>query len=195
VDHILDANHWSVTLVDRIVTTPPADLPQSAGDPLAVAAEPYASWIVELPHESGRSATVPAHPAVHRVTDVTPYALRKIRILNGAHTALVARSRGLPHWYVREAIADRAIASWLEDLLREEVVPALGERIDEGQCFVTDVLERFRNPFVDHRLADIAVDHAVKISTRLMPTYREYLDRFGREPVRLGRLLASEGFH
>jgi tagaturonate reductase len=194
IRHVLDGNHWAVTLVDRIVTSPPADLPQSAGDPLAVAVEPYASWIVELPDASGPAATVPAHPAVHLVNDVTPYALRKIRILNGAHTALVARSRGLPHWFVREALADRAIAGWLEELLREEVVPALGERIDDGQSFVTEVLERFRNPFVDHRLADIAVDHAVKVSTRLIPTYQEYLERFGREPDRLGRLLASEGF-
>lgn len=193
VRHVLEANHWSVTLVDRIVTTPPADLPQCAGDPLAVAAEPFASWVVELPAGSERDATIPVHPAVRRVGDVTPYALRKIRILNGAHTALVARSRGLPHWFVREALADRAIAGWLEDLLREEVVPALGERIDEGQSFVTQVLERLRNPFIDHRLADIAVGHAVKVSTRLLPTYVEYRERFGREPVRLGRLLASEG--
>jgi tagaturonate reductase len=194
VRHVMDANHWSVTLGDRIVTTPPADLPQRAGDPLAVAAEPYASWIVGLPAGSEGAATVPVHAAIRRVGEVTPYALRKIRILNGAHTALVARSRGLPHRFVREALADRAIAGWLEDLLREEVVPALDERIEDGQSFVTQVLERLRNPFVDHRLADIAVDHVVKVSTRLLPTYQEYQERFGCQPPRLGRLLASEGF-
>jgi tagaturonate reductase len=100
----------------------------------------------------------------------------------------------LPHRFVREALADRAIAGWLEDLLREEVVPALDERIEDGQSFVTQVLERLRNPFVDHRLADIAVDHVVKVSTRLLPTYQEYQERFGCQPPRLGRLLASEGF-
>ena len=66
------------------------------------------------------------------------------RILNGAHTALVVRTQGGPWDLVREAMADPGLAAWLEQMLREEVVPALGDRIEDGQAFVTDVLERFR---------------------------------------------------
>jgi tagaturonate reductase len=190
---VLDRNAWAITLVDRIVTSPPADLPQAAGDPLAVAAEPYAAWVVELPWGDATAAAVPEHPAVRRVTDVGPFALRKIRILNGAHTALVTRTRGGPWALVREAMADDAVAAWLEELLREEVVPALGDRVEEGQAFVTDVLERFRNPYLDHRLADIAEGHAVKLTTRIVPTVRDYTQRFGHRPARLGWLLTQEG--
>ena len=189
---VLDGNHWAVTLVDRIVTSPPADLPQALGDPLSVAAEPYASWIVGLPEHDRGAASVPQHPVVRRVGDVAPFALRKIRILNGAHTALVTRTRGGPWALVREAMADEAIAAWLERLLRDEVVPALGARIDEGQAFVTDVLERFRNPYLDHRLADIAQGHEAKLATRIVPTYHDYLRRFGRRPATLGWLLEQE---
>jgi tagaturonate reductase len=190
--HVLDANRWAVTLVDRIVTTPPPGLPAVDGDPLAVAAEPYASWVIERPTHAGHTS-VPSHPSVREVTDAIPFAVRKIRILNGAHTALVTRTRGGPWQLVREAMDDVDIGAWLEDLLREEIVPALGDRIEDGQAFVTSVLERFRNPFLDHRLADIAVGHTDKIGTRLLPTFQEYRGRFGRPPKRLGWILEAEG--
>ena len=105
----------------------------------------------------------------------------------------MARTRGGPWALVREAMSDDGIAAWLEAMLREEVVPALGDRIEDGQGFVTVVLERFRNPYLDHRLADIAEGHAIKLSTRLLSTFDEYLERFGRRPARLGRLLEQEG--
>jgi tagaturonate reductase len=187
--HIDGANIWAVTLVDRITTAAAPGDEAAHSDPLAVVVEPYAAWVVEAP--SG--ARLPDHPAVQRTSDVQPFALRKIRILNGAHTALVARTRGLPVTLVREAMDRPDVASWLEELLREEVLPALGERILDGVGFVNVVLERFRNPFQDHRLEDIAVGHAEKLAVRLLPTYHDHIARFGRPPPRLGAVLASEG--
>jgi len=184
------ATPWGVTLVDRIVTTPLLPLPDGTDDPLAVAAEPFASWHVALP------AAVPLpilHPAIARVADVGPFALRKIRILNGAHTALVARCRGTGIELVREAMADPAIAAWLEALLLDEIVPALGDRVEDGAGFARSVLERFRNPYLDHRLADIALHHETKLATRLIPTLADHRERLGREPVRLAALLDTEG--
>jgi tagaturonate reductase len=189
LDHVADANAWAVTLVDRIATAPDPDDEAAQGDPFAVVVEPYASWVIEAP----AAARLPDHPAVQLTPDVLPYALRKIRILNGAHTALVARTRELPVALVRQAMADPDTAAWLEELLREEVVPALGERIVDGPGFVGVVLERFRNPFQDHRLSDIALGHAEKLALRLVPTYHDYLARFGRPPRRLAALLTGEG--
>ena len=59
-----------------------------------------------------------AHPAVTLTGDVEPYALRKIRILNGAHTALVAGTRGSGKEFVREALQDPGTLEWLETLAR-----------------------------------------------------------------------------
>jgi tagaturonate reductase len=116
-----------------------------------------------------------------------------MRILNGAHTALVARTRGGRHELVREAMADLAIAAWLEALVLEEIVPALGERIADGEAFARSVLERFSNPFLDHRLADIAVNHEQKLAIRLLPTYHDHVARFGRAPHLLEQVLVGEG--
>ena len=165
------------------MTRPPA------ADPFAVVVEPYASWVVQAPP----AARLPAHPAVERTADVLPFAVRKIRILNGAHTALVSRTRVTSIVLVREAMDDPDVAVWLEELLLDEVVPALGDRIVDGAGFVRLVLERFRNPFQDHRLGDIAVGHAEKVAVRLLPTYHDHVTRFGRPPRLLGALLASEG--
>jgi tagaturonate reductase len=136
---------------------------------------------------------LPHHPAVQRTADVLPFALRKIRILNGAHTALVVWTRDTPIALVREAMDDPDIASRLEDLLVEEVVPALGERVVDGSGYVHIVMERFRNPFQDHLLSDIGAGHSEKLAMRLVPTYHDYVARFGRPPRRLGALLAREG--
>ena len=177
---------WHNTLVDRIVSAPRADDPLAVGDPLFAVAEPFALWLVEgLPAVPG----LVDHPAVRSVADVTPYALRKVRILNGAHTALVAKARPLGFETVREAVADPQIGPWLRSLLLEEIVPTIEDRTEDAAQFARDVLERFANPFLDHRLADIALHHDVKLETRLAPTFREYCRQFGHGPKLLGEIV------
>lgn len=175
---------WRNTLVDRIVSAPKPNDPAAQDDPLYAVAEPYAFWGWEGPLDWPGMAT---HPAVRMVDDLTPYSLRKVRILNGAHTALVAKALPLGFVTVREALADAEIRRWLETLLFEEVVPVLAGRTEDPAGFARDTLERFANPFLDHRLADIALHHETKLQTRLAPTLAEYRERFGRAP----RLLAG----
>ena len=149
-------------------------------------AEPFALWLIEgeldVPGLAG-------HPAVQAVDSLEPYHLRKVRILNGAHTALVAKA--LPQGFetVREAVEDAQIGAWLRELLFEEIVPALAGRVEGAEEFARQTLHRFANPFLDHRLRDIALHHEVKLGTRLLPTCEEYRERFGREPKRLGEVL------
>jgi tagaturonate reductase len=182
-----EANAWATTMVDRIVTA--ASGADDSGLDLGVVVEPYASWVIETP------ADVPLvdHPSVTRTADVTPYVLRKVRILNGAHTALVVRTRGSRYQLVREALDDQGIADWLESLMREEIVPALGDRVVDGDGFVSSVLERLRNPFLDHRLSDIAVNQQQKVSLRLRSTHDDYVHRFGRAPRLLSEVLDQAG--
>lgn len=169
---------WANTLVDRIVTLP-TEHPLLETDALLVAAEPYALWAVE-----SRGGRVPRfqHPAVLLTDNVDPYFLRKVRILNGAHSALV--SKALPRGFktVLQAVSDSEISDWLRRLLFEEIVPTLQGRVEGPEEFARQTLERFRNPFLEHRLSDIAVYHEEKVKTRLQPTRAEYLARFGHPP-------------
>ncbi len=186
VDWLQAACAWPSTLVDRIVSAPRADDPMAARDPLFAVAEPFALWLIEGTQE------VPVfggHPAVQSVEALEPYYLRKVRILNGAHTALVAKARPLGFETVRQAVLDPEIGRWLERLLFDEIVPTLEGRTDGPEQFARQCLERFANPFLEHRLADIALAHETKLHTRLVPTYHEFQSRFGRTPRLLGEIL------
>lgn len=189
VEWVRGACRWHNTLVDRIVSAPKDDDPVAAEDPLYAVAEPFAQWMIE--GEVDLPGLV-EHPAVEPVDSVRPYALRKVRILNGAHTALVAKALPLGIETVREAIEDPRIGPWLRELLFEEIVPTVEDSVPGAEQFAYDALERFANPFLDHRLSDIALHHETKLRTRLMPTCEEYRATFGRQPALLSEVVEGE---
>jgi tagaturonate reductase len=165
---------WINTLVDRIVPGTPKDHPALAGDPLLISAEPFAFWAMET------SELPPfSHPAIVTAEDISPYYLRKVRILNGAHTALVAYAMPRGIKTVREAVENPEVGAWLRRVLDEEIVPVLEGRVEDPAGFARTTLERFLNPFLEHQLSAIALNHAAKIEVRLRPTLREYEARFG----------------
>lgn len=170
---------WLHTLVDRIVTGTPNDHPLLATDPMVIVAEPFAFWALE---DHPRSKFTLRHPAVTRAKDVEPYFLRKVRILNAAHTALLIRARPRGFAIVRDAVNDPELGAWLWGLLSEEIVPALEGRVDQPLRFAEQTVERFRNPFLDHKFADIALHHESKMRVRLLPTRDEFAAKFGKPP-------------
>jgi tagaturonate reductase len=175
---------WLCTLVDRIVVDPAPDHPLRAADSLLTVCEPYALWAIRQQGEPFLR-----HPAVVWTADVQPYFLRKVRILNGAHTALLIKARPRGFTTVREAVLDPELGAWLGRLLFEEVVPVLEGRVDNPSEFARQVLERFRNPFFEHLLASIAAHHAAKVQVRLVPTRDEFRAKFGRTPPLLDEVL------
>lgn len=179
---------WVNTLVDRIVPGPPKAHPLLGIDPLLISCEPFAFWAVETDRTDFPFAN---HPAVVIAPDITPYTLRKVRILNGAHTALVAKALNSTLRTVGDCMNDPEIRTWLERLLFEEIVPALEGRCDDPAGFARTTLDRFRNPFLDHQLSSIALHHDTKIETRLRPTIKDYDERFGEPPPLLTDLLKS----
>ena len=177
---------WQHTLVDRIVTGTPAEHPILADDPMAIVAEPFAFWALE---DQPRSTFQLQHPAITRAKNIEPYFLRKVRILNAAHTALLikAKPRGFP--IVREAVNDPDLGPWLWRLLSEEIVPTLEGRVDQGLRFAEQTVERFKNPFADHKFSDIGLHHESKMQVRLVPTREEFTAKFGNPPPLLSEVI------
>jgi tagaturonate reductase len=180
---------WRNTLVDRIVVNKPAAHSLLERDALLSVAEPFAFWGVEI-KEGGRGGVF-KHPAILTTTDVKPYFLRKVRILNAAHTAMACKAlpRGIAT--VREAVVDPDIAGWLDRLLFDEIVPTLEGRVAGAETFARQVLERFRNPFLDHQFKDIAAYHDAKVRIRLIPTRDEFVAKFGRVPPLLDEAITA----
>ncbi|OHV08027.1 mannitol dehydrogenase [Kushneria phosphatilytica] len=155
---------WVDTLVDRIVSAPL--------EPIGAVAEPYALWAIrQVP-----GLEMPCrHPAIRVVDDLTPFEQQKLHILNLSHSWLVDqwRTQALEGevTFVREAMADPRLRGSLEALLDEEVLPVLQAASPELDhvAYRAQAFERFENPFLDHRLADIAANHEEKLKRRLSP--------------------------
>jgi len=191
-------NLFCNTLVDRIVTGYPAGeagaLNAALGyeDRLLDTAELFHSWVVEGPESLGTELPFAAAGLnVVFTSDYMPYRNRKVRILNGAHSALVCHAMPMGLETVRECMEHPEVGPWLERLLFEEIVPAMENQVDDAAGFARDVLERFRNPFINHKLSSIALNHADKVRVRLVPTAQEFEKQFGRKPPLLSTLLQS----
>lgn len=180
---------WLNNLVDCIVTAPPPDHPLAASEPLLNVREPFALLAIERP--DGKTVALFQHPDVHLVDDVGPYHLRKVRMLNGSHTAMVAKFKPLGFETVQQVMADPKASRWVRDVLFEEIVPTLAYRAEGVALFADQTWDRFRNPFLNHRLSDIAAHHADKVKIRIAPTVEEYQKLFGKPPQRLAEVLAS----
>ncbi len=151
---------WVNSLVDRIVSEPL--------EPIGAVAEPYALWAIE----DQPGLELPCRHASITVTgDLKPYERLKLFILNLGHTYLAeiwVGAAGAPMLTVREAMADSAIRAELNDLYDKEVLPVfagigMGR---EAEAYRDSVVERFSNPFLDHRLADIRDNHDAKKQRR-----------------------------
>jgi tagaturonate reductase len=198
---------WLNSLVDCMVTRAPADHPLTKKDPLLIHAEPYALWAIQKPpvrraNESGilsvggrfldHPVKLFTHPVIQLVDDLTPYYLRKVRILNGLHTAMVGKFLGHGFQTVQEILADREAVKWVRGLLYEEIVPTIAYRISGVAEFADQTFDRLRNPFLAHQLADIAAGHEDKVRVRLQPTFDEYQKLFGKAPPRLAEVLGAK---
>ncbi len=154
---------WANALVDRIVS--------QALEPVGAVAEPYALWAVQK--QAG--LVMPCqHPAIVLTDDLVRYERLKLFLLNGGHTYLAERWSALqrpPQQTVREAMVDSQQRAELEAFWSEEVLPVfdlLGQR-PQAQTYLATVRERFENPFLEHRMADIFLNHAQKKQRRFAP--------------------------
>lgn len=153
---------WGNTLVDRIVSEPI--------EPAGAVAEPYALWAVEM--QPG--LTMPCkHADIHLVEDLTPYEKLKLHILNLGHTVLAdiwLKENRPTDETVKEILADAGIRDRLLTLYRNEVVPGFAAKGlgRDAETYVAATMERFDNPFLEHRLRDIANHHAEKLVRRIL---------------------------
>jgi fructuronate reductase len=107
--------------------------------------------------------------------DVRSWERAKLRILNGAHSSLSYLGLLLGHDTVAEAMADTDLACFVEQMVREDVVPSLLPSPLDLRAYASETLARFRNPAIGHRLAQIAWDGSQKLPYRLLDTIGEAL--------------------
>ncbi|MGH9615528.1 MAG: tagaturonate reductase [Acidobacteriaceae bacterium] len=192
LDWIENANVFTNTLVDRIVTGFPRDeieaLWQASGytDDLFNTSDVFHLWVIEGPAQL--ATELPLQEAGFNVIftdDIAPYRNRKVRILNGAHTvtALAAYLAGKD--LVGECMSDPLIGGFMKRAIYDEVIPTLSLPKEQLESFAAAVFERFSNPFIKHSLLSISLNSVSKYKARLLPSIEQYLAIHGRLPARL----------
>lgn len=181
---VITHNRFLNSLVDRIVTGYPDEAQAESwfsewgySDSMLSTAEPYHLWAIEAEPELEK--LLPLREAglnVHWVADLKPFQLRKVRILNGAHTLMTPL--GLLHdvEQVREAMEHAVLGPLVRTTVETEMIPSISVDESELRVYAEDVYERFLNPFIRHRLADIAMNSLSKFKVRLLPSLLHYAE-------------------
>ena len=120
---------------------------------------------------------------VHFVDDLAPFQIRKVRILNGAHTLMAPMGilRGFTH--VRAVLQDVALSSHIRAAIDSEIIPSLTLDSEELRVYAETVWQRFGNPFIEHRLLDISMNGISKFRTRVLPTVFAYAQQHAELPA------------
>lgn len=170
------------TMVDRITpATTGADieqLEQSSGwhDPGCVVHEPFRQWVIEDTFTLGRPAWHLA--GAQFVADVDAHETMKLRCLNGTHSCLAYLGLLAGYQTVFEAVSDPDIAAFCEHLWTTEIIPTLTQ--PEGEDLATyaeRLMQRYKNPGIVHRTAQIAMDGSQKLPQRLLAPISERLQK------------------
>jgi fructuronate reductase len=122
--------------------------------------------------------------------DVGAWERAKLRILNGAHSTLAYLGLLIGHETVAGAMADPALAGFVERLAREDIAATLEPSPLDLQAYAGEILERFRNPAIGHKLSQIAWDGSQKLPYRLLDTIADSLGA-GRPIARLAVPVAA----
>lgn len=159
------------TMIDRIVpamTDEHRDWVASqigVEDHGAIITEPFSQWVIEDDFAGPR----PSWEAVGAqiVADVRPHEAAKLRMLNGAHSALAYLGLARGHEFVHEAMGDPVVRETVETLMRKEAAATIDPDCGiDTTAYANMLLSRFQNSALPHKLIQIAMDGSQKIPQR-----------------------------
>ncbi|MES2092335.1 MAG: mannitol dehydrogenase family protein [Actinomycetota bacterium] len=168
------------SMVDRITpVTVGSDIDEAKSitgldDGWPVVCEPFFQWVIEDDFGLGRPPFDRA--GAQFVTDVEPYELMKLRLLNASHQAMCYFGYLAGYRYAHEAVGDPVIAGFLRRYMDREASPTLrpvpGIDLDEYKAML---IERFSNPEVRDTLARLCAESSDRIPKWLVPVIRQQL--------------------
>lgn len=192
---IEDEVFFPCTMVDSITPATTAALEQSVEQALGVRdswpvqREAFVQWVLER----GFRGTTPDWESAGATltSDVSAYERAKLRLLNGAHSTLAYAGSLAGYRTVAEAMRDDSLRETVQALMTEDILPTLKPPADlDLRAYIRAILQRFRNPGMEHALAQIAMDGSQKLPIRILGTVRDALAS-GRPIERLCLPLAA----
>ncbi len=105
-------------------------------------------------------------------SDVSPYESLKLRLLNGSHSALAYLGLLAGYDYVAEFIEVDGVPAFVRALMSEAAATVSAPSSVDVDDYQQQLLLRFANPGLQHRLAQIAIDGSQKLPPRIVATVR-----------------------
>jgi tagaturonate reductase len=185
------ANDFCNSLVDRIVpvhlktdSSLPLKTRPGYTDALAIMSEPYSLWAIESSSErtKARLSFYQADDTVIITPDIHKYRELKLRLLNATHTFSCALAYLSGFELVYESMQEHNICKFIKKLMMEEIAPCIiGESItkEEAEAFAGNVIDRFYNPFIEHKWLSISMNYTAKMKMRCLPLILSYYERTG----------------
>ncbi|RNL49744.1 tagaturonate reductase [Pedobacter jejuensis] len=196
-------NYFCKTLVDRIV---PGKLPSDEQkamestlgyeDELMIMAEPFRLWAIESSNEKVKEilSFEKADKGVFIVPSINKFKELKLRLLNGTHTLSCGLAILAGFNTVKEAMADEVFASYVSDLMKQEIAHSLEDddiSYQDAVDFAMSVIDRFSNPSLEHKWQAITLNFTSKMQMRNMPLIRKYYSQKNEVPPLIALGLAA----
>jgi len=197
IDWLENANEFCNSLVDRIV---PGKLPGDDKaamesrlgfkDDLMIMSEAYRLWAIETSNERTKQilSFCKTDAGVVLAGDIDKFRELKLRLLNGSHTFTCALAVMMGFTTVKQAMEDEPFRHFITQLMMEEIVPAIiGEKVTEadGRHFAAQVIDRYKNPFIEHQWLSISLQYSSKMKMRNVPVLQQYYAKKGQIPRRM----------
>lgn len=168
------ANHFCNTLVDRIVPGKTDDTSWNYKDELAVAVEPYNLWAIEVKDMRimDRIGFAKANKGIKLTDSIHNIKELKLRLLNASHTLLCPLAILAHHEYVKNSLELEIFEKWIKELMKTEITQhLLNNKIESNEIveFSSFIIDRFKNPFINHKWINIAQNSTNKWKQRVVP--------------------------
>lgn len=194
-------NTFCNSLVDRIVPGAPKgelaeeirkELPYD--DALCIMSEPYALWAISGNEEvAAKLSFVNVKAGAFVEPDITKFKELKLRLLNGTHTLTCGLAYLAGFATVKEAMNDADFSTFLSELMFKEVAPSIPYALskEESEAFGKQVIDRFKNPFIEHFWINITLNYTQKIEMRVVSLLQEYYRKNRAVPKYMAAGLAA----
>ncbi len=192
IDWLKNYNEICNSLVDCIVPGKPAkdelaEIENELGykDSLLIMSEVYRLWAIQGNEKTREKLSfAKADKGVVITPDIDLHRELKLRLLNGTHTLSCGLAFLLGFDTVKSAMDDKTIEAYIANLMRNEIAPAIPYNVtqEETNEFASNVLDRFKNPYINHQWLSISANYSSKLKMRVLPILLNYAKIFQKAP-------------
>jgi tagaturonate reductase len=194
IDWLFTANDFCNSLVDRIVPGKMLEAHHKATeeklgyeDDLMIMSEMYSLWAIETTSQITKDilSFSKIDKGIILAPNIKKYREIKLRLLNGTHTFSCGLAFLAGFDVVKDAMVNKSMSLFVSNLMKQEIGPCIeSPEITqlESYEFAKNVLERFRNPYIDHRWLNITLNYTGKMKMRNLPLIAEHYNRFNNVP-------------